>query len=148
MPDYIMVPVPPDRILEVYALLSRAPSETAEPEPPVGAAESPSAPGRATDPKVIARAYRESSDKMKAFLDYLADRPEQLISTEVVGNAIGYSWNQVAGMLGAFGRRWEHRYKAAGKWFFHAGWNYEENHMDYRMPDAAAAIIKETRSGS
>jgi hypothetical protein len=148
MPDFTMVPVPPDRVLEVYALLSRVSSETVEPEPPVGAAESSLATGRATDASVIARAYRESSPKMKAFLDYLADRPEQKISTEEVGNAIGYSWNQVAGMLGAFGRRWEHRYKAAGDWFFPGGWNYGENHLDYRMPGAAAAIIKETRSGS
>jgi hypothetical protein len=85
---------------------------------------------------------------MMAFLDYLADRPDEWISTEEVGTAIGYTWNQVAGMLGAFGRRWEHRYKESGNWFFDNKWDHIENHQDYLMPPDAAGILKDLRSGS
>ncbi len=146
MPDYVMVPVPPDRVLEVYALLATAQSNEDSHEVP--ASEFAPAAGPATDRAVIERAYRESSEKMKGFFNYLADRPDEAISTEEVGQSIDYTWNQVAGMLGAFGRRWEHRYKEAGSWFVKGAWNYEENHMDYRMPAAAAKIIKEIRDGS
>jgi len=145
MPEFIMVPVPSERVMEVYAILGRDSNAPPEPEP---AATFPGDPGdvpRATDPGIIARAYRESSEKMKAFLDHLADRPDEWISTEDAGNAIGYHWNQVAGMLGAFGRRWDHRYKDAGRWFFANKWDHIENHQDYRMSPEAAAIIKEER---
>lgn len=145
MPEFILVPVPSDRVIEVYTLLGRGPKD-AEPEPP--AAAQSEAEVDAMDHFLVARAYRESPDSMKAFLDYLVDRPGQKVSSRTVGDAIRKTWNQVAGMLGAFGRRWRNRYKQTGGWFFDAKWNFEENHMDYRMPEEAAAIIREARSGS
>ena len=148
MPEFVMVPVPLDRVLEVYAVLGRDHQRQVQSEPMPEAVGPPSTRERATDPAIIKRAYLESSEKMKAFLDYLAARPEQWTSTEEVGNAIGYGWNQVAGMLGAFGRRWEHRYKEAGNWFFDNKWDNVENHQDYLMPPEAARIIQEARSGS
>jgi hypothetical protein len=148
MPEFVMVPVPADRVMEVYAVLGRDHQPAVQSEPTPEAIGPPSTRERATDPAIIKRAYLESSEKMTAFLDYLAERPDQWIATEVVGNAIGYTWNQVAGMLGAFGRRWEHRYKEAGNWFFDNQWDHIENHQDYLMPPDAARIIKDLRTGT
>lgn len=141
MPEFVMVPIPTDRVMEVYAFLAGE-AAGAGAEAPLALPTITPAPGPATDPAVISRAYRESPDRMKAFLNYLGDRPGQAVSSREIGEAIGYNWNQVAGMLGAFGRRWEHRYKAAGSWFFEAKWNFGEKHMDYRMPEDAAAVMK------
>jgi hypothetical protein len=147
MPEFVMVPVPSDRVMEVYAVLGRDHQSPVQSEPKPDAIGPPSIRERATDPAIIKRAYLESSEKMMAFTEYLAERPGEWVSTEQVGNAIGYTWNQVAGMLGAFGRRWEHRYKEAGNWFFDNKWDHIENHQDYLMPPEAARIIKDLRSG-
>lgn len=147
MPEFVMVPVPSDRVMEVYAVLGRDHQSAVQSEPNPEAIGPPATRERATDPAIIKRAYLESSEKMKAFLDCLADQPDEWISTEDVGNAIGYTWNQVAGMLGAFGRRWEHRYKEAGNWFFDNKWDHIENHQDYLMSPEAAGIIQELRRG-
>lgn len=143
--NFVMVPVPAERVTEVYALLAQEPAE-ATPEP----FEWKPAPARpAPDAFLVSLAYRDSSPKMKAFLDYLADRPDEWISGPQVGEAIGYpKGSQVAGMLGAFGRRWEHRYHGVAASPFESTWNGVENHMDYRMSGDIAAIIRETRSGS
>jgi hypothetical protein len=107
------------------------------------------APARpAPDALLVSLGYRDSSPKMKAFLDYLADRPNQWISSREIGAAIDYKWPQVAGMLGAFGRRWEHRYRGVAAGPFQDKWNGVENHQDYLMISFIAAIIRETRGGS
>lgn len=137
-----MVPVPEDRLQEVYSVLGRPKANGASPAPDAGDA------GPTIDVGLIARAYRESPPRMVAFLDYLADRPDEKISSNELAKHMGVTWNGLAGVLGAFGRRWKNRYQQKGHWFFGAHWNYEEGHQDYTMPAAAADIIKEARSGS
>jgi hypothetical protein len=148
MPGFIMVPVPEDRVMEVYALLGRD-SKTTEPEPPAAVSVTAETGSVLFDPDLVTRAYRESPPGMKAFLDYLADRSGEKVSSRVVGKDLGYTWNQVAGMLGAFGRRWRNRYgQTQKKWLFEDGWNFAESHQDYRMPENTARVIQEARNGS
>jgi hypothetical protein len=143
----VMVPVPEDRVLEVYALLAR-PKGAAESIPAVVSA-GPVVEAPSIDDELIARAYRESPPAMKGFLEYLADRPGVWISSREIGDSLGLDWNKVAGVLGAFGRRWHNRYQQPQKrWFFDERWNHDKNHQEYRMPERAAEVIKAERNGS
>lgn len=141
-----MVPVPEDRLEEVYAVLGRAKLNGSAPaaESAVPEVEADTS----IDAALIARAYRESPPSMVKFLDYLADHAGETIPSPAMAEHMGLTWNQLAGVLGAFGRRWKNRYQQKGSWFFGAYWNYEQHHMDYSMPATVADIIKETRSGS
>lgn len=102
-------------------------------------------------PELIARAYRESPPAMKRFLDYLADRADAPIPNDQVAEGIGVSRPQLAGVLGAFGRRWANRYQRRGaKWFFDADWMADDGSGEwkwhYRMPVEAAQVIRTARS--
>lgn len=146
--NLVMVPVPEDRVMEVYALLARAKGAVdQQPSAIAAATEAEAAPS--TDEALIARAYRESPPAMQRFLDYLVDRPGEWVSSRAAGKEIGLGWNQVAGVLGAFGRRWHNRYQQPkNRFFFDHRWNHEKNHQDYRMPESAAEVIKAERNGS
>lgn len=139
--NYHMVPVPEDRLQEVYAVLGRPGGEgnstaSSPQSPPGGNDDSP------IDAALIVRAYRESPPSVVKFLDYLAEHPDETISSNDLAKHMGLTWNQLAGVLGAFGRRWKNRYQQKGKWFFDNAWNFEEGHQDYTMPAAVADIIK------
>jgi hypothetical protein len=137
-----MVPVPEDRVHEVYRLLANQPtSEAASGSSVVRTAEPPAAP----DEALIVRAYRESPDAMRRFIEYLAEHPGIEVSSRQVAKDLGMTWNQLAGTLGAFGRRWKNRYRAERKGFFEDRWNFEESHQQYRMPTDVAAVIKGAR---
>jgi hypothetical protein len=95
------------------------------------------------DPAAVRRAYRESGDRMRRVLRFLAGHPDVEVSSEEIADAINarYGWNTVAGMLGALGRRsknrygrtepmWEHRYTDDGR-------------ILLTMPSAAAKTIRE-----
>jgi hypothetical protein len=97
---------------------------------------------------LVRRAYAESSPTLKRVLRALADRPNQdVVSDELVG-VIGpkAEWPNLAGTLGAFGRRIRSRYQQEGP-FFSARWDYERNKMVYNMPSRAAEVIEATVTG-
>ena len=81
---------------------------------------------------------------MKKFFDYLADNPEKDLWMEHAAAAVGYTPHQMAGALGAFGRRWKNRYHGGtdAKWPFLSWWNFDINTMVYKMPTATAEVIK------
>lgn len=96
---------------------------------------------------LVERAYRESPPAMVKFLDYLARRPERFVSNDELAAAVGIRRPQLAGVLGAFGRRWANRYQQrSAKWFFDAQWMEDRESgtwkWHYRMPSGAAEIIR------
>ena len=94
---------------------------------------------------IVKRAYRESPDTMKKVFDRLADSPDLVVPMEQLEKATGYTGtSQMAGALGAFGRRWKNRYHGGkdAKWPFEAWWDFERNSMVYRMSLAVAKVIK------
>jgi hypothetical protein len=95
------------------------------------------------DRSTVQRAYRESADRMRELLEFLAGNPNREVSAPELADAIEakYGWNTVAGMLGAFGRRsvnryghpepmWEYRYDPQGR-------------ILLTMPEGPAEAIKE-----
>jgi hypothetical protein len=84
---------------------------------------------------------------MKRFLDYLTDRVGRQIPNDEIAEAIGVTRPQLAGVLGAFGRRWANRYQQRNaKWFFDADWMADPETGDskwhYRMPEESAEVIR------
>lgn len=141
--DLVTVQVPRSRLLEVYALLGRPQAADQEAD---SVTEETGGPSVWPD-ALVARAYRESSPKMKAFLDYLADRPDARLKAAELADAVGYKPHQFAGLLGAFGRRTKNRYRnPGGHWFFGAEWSSDEWSWIYWMPVEVAEVIKSQRS--
>ena len=95
----------------------------------------------------VKRAFEESPPSMKSFLKTLARRPEDGLTTddffEAVSEAVGreYGRQQIAGALGAFGRRVKNRY-GADDWPFSAEWDYEIGQFVYTMSADTAEIIR------
>jgi len=135
--EFIMVPVPRERVQEVYRLLAQEPAAAGV----AGAPETPAAPGSWTEAEIVT-AYRESSEKMKVFLDCLASSPGQSFTSAETAKAVGYTRSQQAGMLGAFGHRAKRRY---GKptWFMTYTWSGERGEFVYTMDLAAAKVIRD-----
>ncbi len=142
--ELINVPVPRSRLLEVYGLLGRpAPGSSGGNTGLTNEAESDSE--ERWHDALLARAYRESSPKMKGMLDYLADRPGVRVTSAEVAKAISYTRPQLAGVLGAFGRRWKNRYRQNGPWFFSAEWSPTDEMWVYWMTQDVARVIKPLR---
>jgi len=88
------------------------------------------------------RAYNESDGNMAPLLEFLADNPGRLIPFTEASTALGFpSARSMPGLLGAFGRRANHRY--GGKWPFEKCWHEHVWHM--RMEADVAEEIRRLR---
>jgi len=88
--------------------------------------------------------YKGSKRRMKAILEALASRPEEKLTTTDFAKAIGEdhprgTWN-VAGVLGAFGRKINEQY-GGRLWPFHVDQDEDDGELDYWMPQANADVI-------
>jgi hypothetical protein len=128
---YVNVPVPEDRVPEVYALLAQP--RTAETQ------------GNGWSRDEMVRAYRESSAAMKRVFEHLADRPGQEVGADELSSAVGVTRPQLAGVLGAAGRRFANRYKKTA-WPFEAQWISDAGMVVYEMTSDVADAIREARS--
>jgi hypothetical protein len=139
---YVMMAIPSELVPAVTAFIE------GRPEPSVGpGAESPqdSAFIHGWDAETVRRAYRESADRMRGILDFLADNEDHEVSTGEIAEAIGakFGWNTVAGMLGAFGRRSANRYgRGLPMWEFR---NSDDDRTLLRMPAGPAEAIRSFR---
>jgi hypothetical protein len=135
--EFIMVPVPRERVQEVYRLLATEPVI-----PTVGSTDgSSSSTAEPWSDGDIIRAYRESPGTMKLFLDYLASVAGKPVTAEETAKAVGYTRHQQAGMLGAFGRRVKNRY-GRSTWFFTYGWNDQREEWTYSMEASVGKVLK------
>jgi len=91
--------------------------------------------------------YRESPKPMKTFLAHLAKHAGQEFTAAEMAKAIERTRNQLAGVLGAFGRRCKNRYRWT-KWPFFAYWDSDRKALVYRMTPEVAAFIHRHRGRS
>jgi hypothetical protein len=138
--EFIMVPVPRERVQDVYRLLAAEPTQSAT----VAGAIARDDEGVPWSDGEIARAYRESPERMKRFLDYLVSVAGQPATAGETAKAVGYSRQQQAGMLGAFGHRVKGRY-GRSTWFFDASWSDQHHAWIYTMGDAAAQVLRDLK---
>lgn len=109
MPDFINVPVPADRVQEVYALLASPPAAPTPAAPPVDEAGG-------WDAALLTRMYEESADPMRRLLKFVAAAGGAEVSTNEIAEALDLpkGASSVAGMAGAVGRRVNSRYGMDG----------------------------------
>ena len=132
MSNYIMVPVPEERVTDVYALLAQAPESDSTPVDEMLSADWSEA--------EIKRCYEESSDTMKRVLRLLAEKPGKRIPSDELYTEIDHSAHQFAGVMGAFGRRVKNRYSKSD-WFFDYQWDSDAGNVVYTMTHKVAVII-------
>lgn len=125
--EFVYVPVPVERVEEVYRLLAGLSGNS---EASVPDAE-----------RIVKRVFLESEERFRALLRFLAGHPGQPISTtetaEVLGLPNGVA--SLAGMLGAFARRSKNRYD--GFWPFERLYNPAQDRAELMMDDDVAAIV-------
>ena len=93
MSTFVQIAVPAERVLDVYAyLLGKSPD------------------GGAWTPALLERMYLESPQPMQQILVTLAKRVGVVHTAEELAEGIGRSRAQLAGVLGAYGRRVKNRY--------------------------------------
>jgi hypothetical protein len=135
----VNVLVPEERVLEVYALLGLPPGSTLP--APVPTDEWPQGD--------IIRFYRESPPAMKGFLDHLAGKADTWVTIQEMADTLDLTPQQVAGVMGAGGRRLHNRYgKQNGRkgWFLDFERNHELGMLQYRMPAKVAEAIREVKN--
>ncbi|HEX3240309.1 MAG TPA: hypothetical protein VHR18_09260 [Solirubrobacterales bacterium] len=98
------------------------------------------------DHETVRRAYRESGNKMRELLEFLARHPGEEVSSYDLADAVRarYGWNTVAGMLGAFGRRSSNRY-GRSKPMWEVRYD-EDGRVLLTLPEGAAGAIQEAKS--
>ncbi len=141
--EFISIPVPVDRVQEVYELLARPKAQPPETKKAWGEEVAPDSGLSDTDRDILVRAYRESQETMRAVFKYLAERAGHGVLMTELAAAVGRTPRQMSGAFGAFGRRFANRYgKDGAKWPFAAYWDYERNMMTYRLSPEAAEVVK------
>lgn len=137
MPDMVNVPVPVDRLQEVYALLARNPSKPSishqvlEEGYPAGWSQA-----------LIDRMFTESSSAMRRILTAIAQRSPSWVTTADIAEASGLSTRQVIASLGPFKKRVSGRY-GMGHWPFAARELVDAGILKYSMsPEVAKQVIE------
>jgi len=114
MPEFVSVPVPVDRIQEVYELLSREPFRPLSERQAAGDGH----PEVWTEP-LMRRMFIESSSAMRRILLTIAEASPGWVTTKDIAVAFGLSARQVVASLGPFEKRVRSRY-AMSSWPFEA----------------------------
>jgi hypothetical protein len=137
MPDLVNVPVPVDRLQEVYALLARDPSKPSashqvlEEGYPAGWSKA-----------LMDRMFIESSSAMRRILTAIAERSPDWVTTGDIAGASGLTTQQVIASLGPFEKRVSGRYGMSG-WPFTAREFVDAGILKYSMsPEVAKRLIE------
>lgn len=147
MPKFVSVPVPADRVQEVYKLLASPPQRGRT----VGAAKSSEEDWTwlevHTDAKqewpleTVKRAVLESNQATRRLLKFLAERQGQWLSTPEIAAGLQMKAVDIRGPLSGLSRRIKHRYNMQ-RWFFDAEWNGQI--FKYRMHEREADVVLQT----
>jgi hypothetical protein len=105
MADFVSVPVPADRVQEVYELLARAQSR-----PSVGHLATDPGYSEGWNQALLDRMFQESSSAMRRILKAIADRSASWVTTNEIAGAAGLTGRQVVASFGPFEKRIRGRY--------------------------------------
>lgn len=129
MLEFVSVPVPVDRVQEVYELLSRVRSEPL--------AERSSVERDVWTRPLMDRMFIESSSAMRRILLAIAERSPKWVTTSEIASASDLSVRQVVASLGPFEKRVRGRY-AMNNWPFEARQFVDAGITKYSMSQEAA----------
>ena len=125
--QFVLVPVPADKVLAVYRFLGT--------EPPV----EPMA-----EAAVIEKAYEESSPDTMRFLDLLAAHPDEWLTIGEVREELGLGVHELAGVLSTLPRRWRNRYHQTAPLPYEVEGKGSERR--YRMGQEMASLVAKQTS--
>ncbi|MBN1192129.1 MAG: hypothetical protein JXA36_00335 [Coriobacteriia bacterium] len=136
MPEFVSVPVPTDRVQEVYELLSREPFRPSAERNVGGDGRS-----EVWTPSMIDRMFIESSSAMRQILLAIAEGAPGWITIKDISLVSGLTARQVAASLGPFEKRVRGRYSMSS-WPFEARHFVDAGIFKYSMsPETADRII-------
>jgi len=137
MPDLVHVPVPVERLQEVYAVLARDPAKTSASQQvleegyPAGWSHA-----------LMERMFTESSSAMRRILTAIARRSPSWVTTGDIADASGLSTRQVIASLGPFEKRMRGRY-GMSHWPFAAREFVDAGILKYSMsPEVAKHVLE------
>jgi len=128
----VLVPVPVDRLQEVYEVLARRPVESSR----VAVSDGGSPNG--WNQELIDRMFIESSSAMRRILCALAHRSPGWVTTGEIADASGLTARQVVASLGPFEKRCRGRYGMKERPFAVREF-VDEGIRKYSMPPAVAS---------
>jgi hypothetical protein len=135
MPDFVTLPVPVNRVQEVYELLARQPSKT-----PIGPQITENGYPEGWSQAMIDRMFVESSSAMRRILCSIAERSPKWVTTGEIGIASDLSARQVVASLGPFEKRVRGRY-GMNRWPFEAREFVDAGLFKYSMSEGTAEGI-------
>jgi hypothetical protein len=138
MPNPILIAVPPHLVPAVTAIIA------SDGEHPVALGEDELVHGWTE--KTLRQHYRDSSEKMRAFLVLLADEADAEVTSHTAAATLGYrDWNSIAGMLGAAQRRANNHFgRPEGPW--KRRWAGDGQARFTMPPDVAAIVLDEAKT--
>jgi hypothetical protein len=141
MPDFVYIPVPSEWATAVYKQLAELSEGSSASSGAASDGENVQ-----LDDALIERMYAESHAPHRRLLDYLADHPDEWVYTSGLAEALDVENGArgVAGMLGAFGKRANHRYGGLKPW--KSDWDGTREEAKHRMDAEVARVITAIRS--
>jgi hypothetical protein len=135
MTELVSVPVPVDRVQEVYELLAKPPAR-----PAVVHQETEDGYADGWNRSRLDRMFVESSEAMRRILNAIAQASPRWVTTNEIASASDMSARQVVASLGPFEKRVRGRY-AMSCWPFEAREFVDAGAFKYRMsPETANRI--------
>ena len=125
--EFVLVPVPKSRVLEVYRLLG---GDAAPVEPEAFNA-------------IVKQAYEDSEEGMKSFLDLLAANPDEWRGIKQIREELDMDVHELPGVLSSFPRRWRNRYHQSGPLPYEQ--ERKAGQSRYRMRKNVAELITSLR---
>ena len=136
MPEFVSVPVPTDRVQEVYELLSREPFRPLAERQAAG-----DGPSEVWTQALLHRMFIESSSSMRRILIAIAEASPGWATTKDIAIASGLTARQVVASLGPFEKRVRGRYSMSS-WPFEARQFVDAGMFKYSMsPETADRIV-------
>ncbi len=141
--EFVYIPVRSSRLSDVFAFMAELESSKdrvrVEEAAQDGQVTTEGDPG--LDRALLERMYRESHEAHRGLIEYLAEHPEEWHYTGDLAAALGlpHGARSLAGMLGAFGRRAQHRYGGQTPWI--SEWDAGVHEAKHRMASEVAEQI-------
>jgi hypothetical protein len=134
--EFINVPIPAEHVTKVFEFVAGLDSEVR------GDHQSPREQPMVLTEYLVTRMYRESEDAHRRLLEFLASHPDEWLDSQEVADGLGLQFGRksLAGSLGAFGRRADHRY--GGQKPFESHWDDGDYLVKLRMSQEVAAWIE------
>jgi len=135
MSEFVNVPVPVDRVQEVYRLLASQPTRTS-----IGPQVTENGYPEGWSKAMIERMFVESSSAMRRILHAIAERSPSWTTTGQIAEASGLTARQVVASLGPFEKRVRGRY-GMNRWPFEAREFVDDGIFKYCMSTGTAEGI-------